>query len=73
MTDYQMFTKQGNAAVQEIVSEALVLAGLDGTSNAAEQAWQWALSELDALSKLDGCEEATDTVVREAVYKELVF
>ena len=70
---YGMFTKSGNAAVHKIVTEALVLAGLDGPSNAAEQAWQWCENELEEPSKLEGCEEATDTAVRECVYIEVML
>ena len=72
MQDYAMFTKEGNEAVHKIVTEALVLAGVDGPSNAVEQAWNWALGELDAISRLEGTEEATDTAVREAVREAIV-
>ncbi|MDB4331197.1 hypothetical protein N9993_01480 [bacterium] len=70
---YGMFTKSGDAAVHKIVTEALVLAGLDGPSNAAEQAWNWALGELDALARDPAFEEATDTAVRECVYIEVML
>ena len=72
MRDYQMFTKQGNAAVAKIVDTARELAGLDGPHNALEQAWNWACNELEALGRLEGCEEATDTAVREAVYNAII-
>ena len=72
MRDYGMFTKQGNAAVHKIVDTARELAGLDGPSNALEQAWNWACNELEALGELEGCEEATDTAVREAVYCAII-
>lgn len=72
MQDYAMFTKEGNEAVHKIVTEALVLAGVDGPSNAVEQAWNWALGELDAMGRLEGTEEATDTAVREAVREAIV-
>ena len=72
MQDYAMFTKEGDEAVHKIVTEALVLAGVDGPSNAVEQAWNWALGELDAISRLEGTEEATDTAVREAVREAIV-
>ena len=72
MRDYGMFSKQGNAAVAKIVDTARELAGLDGPHNALEAAWNWALNELEALGELEGCEEATDTAVREAVYDAII-
>jgi len=72
MRNYGMFSKQGNAAVAKIVDTARELAGLDGPHNALEAAWNWALNELEALGELEGCEEATDTAVREAVYDAII-
>ena len=72
MQDYNMFTKEGDEAVHKIVTEAQALAGVDGPSNAVEQAWNWALGELDALGRFKATEEATDTAVREAVREAIV-
>ena len=69
---YGMFTKQGDAAVHKLVCEARELASVDGPVNAVEQAWNWLLNELDALGELEGCEEATDTAVREAAYDRFI-
>ena len=66
--DYGMFSKIGNAAVQQIVDKARSLAKDYG----CEQAWNYALAELERLGSLEGCEEATDTAVREAVYDAVV-
>ena len=41
MTDYGMFTKQGNAAVHALVEQAREYAGVDGPINPVEQAWNW--------------------------------
>ena len=69
---YGMFTKQGDAAVHKLVCEARELASIDGPHNPVEQAWNWLLNELDALGELEGCEEATDTAVREAAYNRFI-
>ena len=69
---YNMFTKQGDAAVHKLVCEARELAGIDGPHNAVEQAWNWLVNELDALAELEGCEEAADTAVREAAYDRFI-
>ena len=69
---YGMFTKQGDAAVHKLVCEARELASIDGPHNPVEQAWNWLLNELDALGELEGCEEATDTAVREAAYDRFI-
>ena len=68
MRDYQMFTKQGNAAVAKIVDRAVSMVESEGV----ERVWNWAVYELEALARLEGCEEADDTAVREAVYNAVV-
>ena len=73
MTDYGMFTKQGNAAVHQLVEQARELASLDGPVNPVQQACSWIMQELEALSELAGCEEATDTAVREAVHEAIIL
>ena len=70
MRDYGMFSKQGNAAVAKIVDEAINL--YVGCDYGLETVWNWACNELEALGELEGCEEATDTAVREAVYDAIV-
>lgn len=69
---YNMFTKQGDAAVHKLVCEARQLADVDGPDNAVEQAWNWLLNELDALARDPAFEEATDTAVREAAYDRFI-
>ena len=69
---YNMFTKQGDAAVHKLVCEARQLADVDGPHNAVEQAWNWLLNELDALARDPAFEEATDTAVREAAYDRFI-
>ena len=69
---YNMFTKQGDAAVHKLVCEARQLADVDGPDNAVEQEWNWLLNELDALARDPAFEEATDTAVREAAYDRFI-
>lgn len=69
---YNMFTKQGDAAVHKLVEQARELAGIDGPYNAVEQAWNWLLNELEALARDPQFEEATDTAVREAAYDRFI-
>ena len=68
MRDYGMFSKQGNAAVSSIVDAAISLKKFED----AERVWNFALNALEALGELEGCEEATDTAVREAVYNAVI-
>jgi hypothetical protein len=59
---YGMFSESGNQRVQRLVDEA--------------QRQGWSFEKLDRhltlLARVPGFAEATDTVVREAVYAELV-
>lgn len=61
MTHYGMFTKTGNAIVAQIVADAV------GRRTEAE-AQAVAAADLRILAKKRWYMEATDTVVREAVY-----
>jgi len=61
-----MFTELGNSKVSAIVTR---VQGLELQDDAA---WKYAYRELDALSELEGTEEATDTEVREALWEELL-
>ena len=70
MRDYGMFSKQGNAAVQKIVDEARALTSVG--EYGYETVWDWACHQLADLSNLEGCEEATDTAVRDAVYDAII-
>ena len=72
MTDYAMFTPEGNAQVHKLVETARQYADLDGPHNPVEQAWNWLLTELDALARDPAFEEATDTAVREAAYDRFI-
>lgn len=69
---YNMFTQQGNEKVALLVAQARQLADVDGPVNPMEQAWNWLVNELDALSEQAGFEEAADTAVREAAYDSFV-
>ena len=68
MTDFAMFTAEGNQLVARIAAAGRDLAAVDGPRNPVEQAWDWAQRELEKLAAAEGYEEATDTAVREAVY-----
>ena len=61
--DYGMFTADGNNRVHKIVEFAK-----DSLLD-----WQDAYQMLEALSKKEGFEEATDTMVRELVYDACGF
>ena len=61
-----MFSAAGNSKVSAIVTR---VQGLELQDDAA---WKYAYRELDALSELEGTEEATDTEVREALWEELL-
>ena len=61
--DYGMFTADGNNRVHKIVEFAK-----DSLLD-----WQDAYQMLEALSRKEGFEEATDTVVREMVYDACDF
>ena len=63
MPHYDMFSDAGDAAVHELVETAHRLA------------WTWpeVVFQLEVLRRRPGCEEATDTAVRESVYNALRF
>ena len=63
MMDYGMFTDSGNMAVHGIVEGARL----------KKSTWPEVYQALVAISYVDGYGEATDTVVREAVYDALRF
>ena len=67
MSDYQMFTDTGNAAVAAIVEDAV-----DRYTNPTD-AWERCYTELEKLQTVEGFSEATDTAVREAVYAALIL
>lgn len=69
MKTYGMFSTQGDDLVHRIVESACNLKRTFGDADA--QVWQWAYTALDKLSYGEGFGEATDTVVREAVYGAL--
>ena len=68
MTDFAMFTAEGNQLVARIATAGRDLAAVDGPQNPTKLAVQWAFRELDKLGAAEGFEEATDTDVREAVF-----
>jgi hypothetical protein len=72
MTDFAMFTAEGNQLVARIAAAGRELAAVDGPNNPTELAVQWAFRELDKLGAAEDYEEATDTAVREAVYSFIV-
>ena len=62
---YEMFSPQGDAAVDGIVRQAA-----DAFDDLGD-AWQWAAHELELLAEMSTYNEADDTAVREAVYEAL--
>ena len=65
---YGMFTQEGNTLVERIAQAGVKLAQTDGE----RVAWQFAHRELHKLASAEGFGEATDTMVREAVYGDIV-
>lgn len=63
MVDYAMFSAFGNAMVGEIVKGAKY----------KNLTWPEVYEMLQTISQIKGCEEATDTAVREIVYFEMGF
>jgi hypothetical protein len=61
--EYGMYTAFGNAMVGEIVKAAKY----------KNLGWPEVRDMLETISEIKGCEEATDTAVREAVYIALGF
>ena len=61
--DYAMFSDFGNSMVAEIVKGAKY----------KNLQWREVYEMLQTISTIKGCEEATDTAVREAVYIALGF
>lgn len=70
MTNYGMFTDEGNSKVETIVFMARNLHETLGYP--VEGAWNWAQNELANLGNYAETEEAEDTSVREAVYKAII-
>lgn len=70
MTNYGMFTNEGNAKVEKIVATARTLQKQSGFC--VEAAWNYAQDELAMLGDCNETEEAEDTMVREAVYKAII-
>ena len=64
---YGMFTQEGNELVERIAQAGMKLAETDGE----RVAWQFAHRELHKLASAEGFGEATDTMVREAVYGDV--
>ena len=65
---YGMFTAEGNALVERITQAGMKLAQTDGE----RAGWTFAHRELHKLAHAEGFGEATDTMVREAVYGDIV-
>ena len=68
MSEFGMFTAEGDQLVGRIVAAGQRIAAEDG----AQIAWTWAHRELHKLAAAEGYEEATDTMVREIVYGEVL-
>jgi hypothetical protein len=68
MSEFGMFTDEGNQLVARIAAAGARLAAEDG----AESAWGFCLRKLETLSYGEGCGEAMDTDVRERVYGVVV-
>jgi hypothetical protein len=64
MNEFAMFTKKGDAKVQEIAYAASQFP----RSTSDEQVWKWTQEQLLTLSDRKGFEEAFDTDVRDHVY-----
>ena len=60
---YTMFTEEGDILVDGIVEVA------KGTN----ADWPWAYEKLEMLGKTEGFEEASDTMVREAVFDAIGY
>jgi hypothetical protein len=67
VTNYDMFTDEGNYMVGRIVEAGRKLR----MSDTDEQVWAWTQHELRKLATADEFGEATDTAVRERVYTKL--
>ena len=65
---FGMFTAEGNTLVERIAQAGMKLAQTDGE----RVAWQFAHRELHKLASAKGFGEATDTMVREIVYGDIV-
>ena len=65
---YCMFTAEGNTLVERIAQAGIKLAQTDGE----RVGWAFAHRELHKLASAEGFGEATDTMVREAVYGDIV-
>ena len=65
---FGMFTAEGNTLVERIAQAGIKLAETDGE----RAGWTFAHRELHKLASAEGFEEATDTMVREAVYGDIV-
>ena len=65
---FGMFTKEGNELVNRITQAGIKIAEQDGE----RAGWTFAHRELHKLSHAEGFGEATDTMVREAVYGDIV-
>ena len=70
MTNYGMFTDEGNKKVAKIVRMARNLHETQGYP--VEGAWNWAENELAMLAIYDETIEAEDTEVREAVRQAIL-
>lgn len=68
MTDYGMFTNEGNVKVAEIITKGLNLK----VNYDIETVWNWADDALARLALIPEFEEADDTAVREAVYSAII-
>ena len=68
MSEFGMFTAEGDQLVKRIAAAGEKIAAADG----ALAAWTWAHRELHKLARAEGYGEATDTMVREAVYGDLM-
>jgi len=65
---YFMFTAEGDHLVTRIAEAGAKIAAADG----ARAGWTWAHRELQKLASGVGFGEATDTMVREAVYGDVI-
>ena len=76
VTNYDMFTDEGNYMVGRIVEAGQRLKALiihsKSEEDTNEEVWAWTQHELRKLATADEFSEAIDTAVRERVYDKLI-
>ena len=68
---YSMFSEEGDILVNGIVD--VLVKGIVDVAKGTNADWPWAYEKLEMLGKTKGFEEATDTMVREAVFDAIGY